>query len=706
MKVKYSAIVLAVFAALSPNADAGEKKIQKDESDIETILITASPFQRTILESSVPVTILSGEELDQHQAATLGETLKNVPGVHSSYFGPVASSPIIRGLDGPRIKVLQNGLGASDASRVGPDHQVSTETSTASQIEILRGPATLLYGSGAIGGVVNVVDNRLPVTRQEGLIGEIFAQYDNVADAKTISTDLNAGVGDFVVHLDAYNRSTNDYKIPVPANINEQGASSKLSNSAMDADGYNLGAGWVQDDTVIALAYGRMNSEYGLPGEDGVFIKLKQDRYQGVVDWNNLDGFINAVHWQNAYTDYEHSEIDVVEVGTTFRNESIESRLWGEHAPVFGWKGVLGLHYNNSDFEAIGEEAFTPPTKTDSLAVFLMEERQTGAFIWQIGSRIEQVTHTINNDFFAERDPQQSIAFADTDYVAVSGSAGVVFKIDNDNTLAFNYAYSERAPSASEFFSYGPHIGSGTYEIGGGFEIANNNDQYTVVQTASDMDKEVSNNVDLSYRFNTDDLNASFSIFHNQIDNYIFEDFTDLVFSDGGLVSAQVFADQVANLGEAADEADGLPVVVFAQQNAKLYGYEAQIDWHLNDQWRLEAFTDYTRAKLASGLNVPRIPPMRIGSSAHYESGNWHTEMEIIRNSKQDKIAINETDTSGYTMVSASANYYLALDNVDMTIYIKGDNLTNQEARVHSSYLKDEAPLSSRSFSVGVRARF
>jgi iron complex outermembrane receptor protein len=288
----------------------------------------------------------------------------------------------------------------------------------------------------------------------------------------------------------------------------------------------------------------------------------------------------------------------------------------------------------------------------------------------------------------------------------VSGSAGVVFKIDNDNTLAFNYAYSERAPSASEFFSYGPHIGSGTYEIGGGFEIANNNDQYTVVQTASDMDKEVSNNVDLSYRFNTDDLNASFSIFHNQIDNYIFEDFTDLVFSDGGLVSAQVFADQVANLGEAADEADGLPVVVFAQQNAKLYGYEAQIDWHLNDQWRLEAFTDYTRAKLASGLNVPRIPPMRIGSSAHYESGNWHTEMEIIRNSKQDKIAINETDTSGYTMVSASANYYLALDNVDMTIYIKGDNLTNQEARVHSSYLKDEAPLSSRSFSVGVRARF
>lgn len=239
------------------------------------------------------------------------------------------------------------------------------------------------------------------------------------------------------------------------ANINEQGGRIKLSNSAMDAGGYNLGAGWIQDDTVVALAYGRMNSEYGLPGEDGVFIKLKQDRYQGVVDWNNLDGFINAVHWQNAYTDYEHSEIDVAEVGTTLKNESIESRLWGEHASVFGWKGVLGLHYNNTDFEAIGDEAFRPPTKTTSVAVFLMEERQTGVFIRQMGSRIEQVTHTVNNDYFAERGSQQNIAFADTDYVALSGSAGVVFKIDSDNTLAFDYAYCDRAPSASEFFGMG-----------------------------------------------------------------------------------------------------------------------------------------------------------------------------------------------------------------------------------------------------------
>lgn len=706
MKNNYSPLVIALLTIMSGAAHADAKKIQKDETDIERVLITASPLKRTVLESSTPVTILSGEQLDQNQAATLGETLKDVPGVHSSYFGPVASSPIIRGLDGPRIKVVQNGLGASDASRVGPDHQVSTETSTATQIEVLRGPATLLYGSGAIGGVVNVVDNRLPIQRVDGMSGEVFAQYDNVADAKTVSTDLNAGTGDFAVHVDGYNRKTDDYKIPVPANIDEKGGSTRLANSAIDANGYNLGAGWITDDTRIALSYGHMDSEYGLPGEEGVFIKLDQDRYQGVIDWNNLDGFIQAVHWQNAYTDYEHSEIEGAEIGTTFKNESIESRLWAEHAPVYGWKGVVGLHYNKSDFEAIGEEAFTPPTKTDSVAAFLMEEKEVGSLLWQLGTRVEQSTHDVNNDFFTERKSSSPISFDNKDYTAVSGSAGVVWSINDKHSLAFNYAYSQRAPSASEIYAYGPHIGSGTYEVGGGFAISNDNNQYNIVQTGTSMDKEVSNNIDLTYRYSADTWNAHVSLFNNDINNYIFEDFSDLVISDGSFIPAAQYQAQVAISGESDEEADGLPVVLFSQQNARLYGYEAQVDWHLNDDWRLEVFTDYTRAKLDSGGNVPRIPPMRFGSSLHYEYGNWHTEVEVIRNSKQDKIANNETSTKGYTMLSASANYYLDLGDVDMTIYIKGDNLADQEGRVHSSYLKDEAPLPSRSVSLGIRARF
>jgi iron complex outermembrane receptor protein len=706
MKKKHPTIALAVLAVLASQANAQQKDIQKDEHDIETLVINASPLKRTVLESSTPVTIISGEELDQNQAATLGETLRNVPGVHGSYFGPVASSPIIRGLDGPRIKVVQNGLDASDASRVGPDHQVATETSTASQIEVLRGPATLLYGSGAIGGVVNVVDNRLPLARQEGVSGELFAKYDNVADAKTFSTDINGGIDNFAWHFDAYDRNTSDFKIPVPANINESGGNSKLTNSAMDANGYTLGGAWITDNNRVALSYGRMDSEYGIVGEEGVYIKLQQDRYQGVVDWKNLDSFFTSVHWQNAYTDYQHSEFDGDQIGTTFKNESMESRLWAEHAVLLGWKGVAGLHYNYLDFSAIGDEAFTPPTKTNSLAVFLMEERKVDALLWQLGGRVEQFSHDVDNNFFAQLSQQNPIFFDKKDYTAISGSAGAVWTLNDQSSIAFNYAYSERAPSASEMFSYGPHIGSGTFEIGGGFQIAEKNGEYNVIQTTQDMDKEVSNNIDLTYRYDVETWNATFSLFNNQVSNYIFEQRTDLVFSGESLITQATFEQNITENGESGDESDGLPVIIFSQQDARLYGFEAQVDWHLSEEWRWEVFTDYTRAKLDSGGNVPRIPPMRVGSSLHYEYGNWHAEVEAIRNSKQDKIAIFETDSKGYTMLSASANYYLDLDNIDMTIYLKGENLSNQEGRVHSSYLKDEAPLPARSFSIGVRARF
>lgn len=706
MNTHYNFVGLAILAALSNQVQAQEKNIQKDEHDIETLVISASPLKRTVLESSTPVTIISGEELDQNQAATLGETLRNVPGVHGSYFGPVASSPIIRGLDGPRIKVVQNGLDASDASRVGPDHQVASETSTASQIEVLRGPATLLYGSGAIGGVVNVVDNRLPQATQDGFRGEIFAKYDDVADAKTFSTDLNGGVDNFAWHFDAYDRSTDNFNIPVPANINESGGSSTLTNSALDANGYTFGGAWIDGKTRAALSYGRMDSEYGIVGEEGVYIKLKQDRYQGVVDWNNLDGFFKSLHWQNGYTDYQHSEFEGDEVGTTFKNQSLESRLWAEHALVNGWKGVAGLHYNHLDFSAIGEEAFTPPTITNSFAVFLMEERKSGALLWQLGSRVEQSSHDVDNDFFAEKSSQDTITFAKKDYTAVSGSAGVVWSVNAQHSFAFNYAYSERAPSASEIFSYGPHIGSGTFEIGGGFELSQQNDEYTVVQGEGDQNKEISNNIDLSYRYNSDVWNASLSLFNNQVSDYIFEQRTDLVFDGEKLITQSAFDQTILDNGSPEDEAAGLPVIIFSQQDAKLYGFEAQLDWHLNEELRWEIFTDYTRAKLDSGGNVPRIPPMRFGSSIHYEYDNWHAEVEVVRNSKQDKIANYETNTDGYTMISASANYYLDWDNIDMTIYIKGENLTDQEGRVHSSYLKDEAPLPSRSFSVGLRARF
>jgi iron complex outermembrane receptor protein len=398
---KITLLILAVITSRPALSD--EKPTQKDENDIEKLIITASPLRRSVLQSSTPVSILSGEELKMNQSATLGETLKSVPGVNSTYFGPVASSPIIRGLDGPRVKVLQNGMDSSDASRVGPDHIATTEASTATQIEVLRGPSTLLYGSGAIGGVVNVVDNRLPKTRQEGLSGRVSALHDTVSNERTISTDLNGGQDKFAWHLDAFKRKTDDYDVP-EFTLDDGDVVDTLENSDIDSQGFTIGAGWIGDDVSLSLAYGRLETEYGIPGhaheeeehdedegeehseeeheEEAVFARMKQDRFQSIIDWKNLSGWFTEAHWHNAYTNYQHSEIEDGAVGTTFENDSFESRLWAKHAPINGWVGVVGLHYNNSDFSAVGEEAFTPSTETTSSALFVLEEKTIGDFLW------------------------------------------------------------------------------------------------------------------------------------------------------------------------------------------------------------------------------------------------------------------------------------------------------------------------------------
>lgn len=711
-------------ALLSAGVYAADKPIQKDEQSIETLIITANPIGRSVLESATPVTILGGEALDNSQAATLGETLKGVPGVNSTYFGPVASSPIIRGLDGPRVKVLQNGLDTSDASRVGPDHVTTVEASTATQIEVMRGPATLLYGSGAIGGVVNVVDNRLPRERQDEITGEVAASHDSVSNEKTVSGDINGGVGNFAWHADGFTRKSDDYEIPDEASEPGSDSVGTLENSAIDASGGTVGLGWIGDDVNVAFSYARLDSEYGIPGheheedeiseqdheEESVFARLKQNRYQSRVDWQNIDGLFTQVHWLSAYTDYEHSEIEDGAVGTTFSNEAKESRLWAKHRALNGWEGVVGVHYSATDFSALGEEAFTPSTKSTSSAVFILEEKKVGPLLWQLGARLEHIKHQPDNSFFAtdDADTQSDILFANESYNANSVSAGVVYTLDDKNSLAFNYARSERAPSAAEIFSNGLHISTSTFEVGAGFDIQLDEDGYELVQSSKTVENEVSNNVDLTYHYQGDAVSANISLFYNDINNYLYE-------QDSGLNSEQLHVHSDGD-GDALDAEhahdESSPVFIFRQQDAVLYGFEAQLDWHLNDNLRIESFTDYTRALFdepaseEGNRNAPRIPAMRLGMQLHWETDDWHAELGATHYAKQDKFAAYETQTDGYTLVSAAMNYYTTVADSDVTLFIKGNNLTDRVARVHSSFLKDVAPLPGRSIVLGTRVNF
>ncbi|PKH00110.1 TonB-dependent receptor domain-containing protein [Paraglaciecola sp. MB-3u-78] len=717
---KISLFVLAVIASRPVLSE--DKPTQKDENDIEKLIITASPLGRSVLQSSTPVSILSGEELEKNQSATLGETLKSVPGVNSTYFGPVSSSPIIRGLDGPRVKVIQNGLDSSDASRVGPDHVTTNETSTATQIEVLRGPSTLLYGSGAIGGVVNVVDNRLPKTRQDTTSGRVSALNDSVSNERSVSTDLNGGSGKVAWHLDAFKRKTDDYDVPEFA-LEDGDIVDTIDNSDIDSQGFTFGAGWIGDDVTVALSYGRLETDYGIPGhahedheehdeeeghdeevieEAAVFARMKQDRVQSTVDWKNLSGLFTEVHWHSAYTDYQHSEIEEGVVGTTFANDSLESRLWAKHKAVLGWEGVVGLHYTNSEFSAFGEEAFTPSTDSTNAALFVLEEKSIGDFLWQLGGRIEDVSHKPDNDFFIDNEVDAD--FKNLTYTAASASAGFVYQVNDNQSIALNYAFSERAPSSSEIFSNGLHISTSTYEVGAGFDLVIDDSdpddiEFAVVQSSHEVDKEISNNLDITYRIQADNLQMNFSVFYNQIDNYLFQQNTGLEFHDHE-------AEEV----HAAEEEEGTPVYLFTQQDAELYGFEVDVDWHLNEYLRVSAFTDFTRARLAhsddNNTNLPRIPPMRLGAELHWEQDNWHAELGATHYSKQDEIADYETQTDGYTLVSASFNYYVPLGDNDLTLYVKGNNLTNELAKVHSSFIKDVAPLPARSFVVGAKYNF
>jgi iron complex outermembrane receptor protein len=400
--------------------DITDLNVVLSRSVMEVIDVHATPLHTSSIESALPINVLSEDELKMKQAATLGETLKHEVGVHSSYYGPVASTPIIRGLDGPRVLITQNGLDVGDASRVGPDHVVATETSTATQIEVLRGPATLFYGSGAIGGVVNVVDNRVPTSSEEQI--DYLLQYNDVSNEQQASINIQTGTDNVAFHFVGFWRDSKDYKLAGEADIHEEEHDdhsdeeheehndTRLENSASTASGATLGSSYLLEDGFIGFSYGFMNREYGIPGhshteehddelshslvdehDEGVYAKMKQDRWQVLGEYNFEQQFISKVATKFSYSDYQHQEIESGLVGTTFTNKSTEARIDLFHQNTAGWQGAWTVHYKASDFKALGEEAFSPPAKSEMFAIAWLEEKHFGPVLLQLGARVERV---------------------------------------------------------------------------------------------------------------------------------------------------------------------------------------------------------------------------------------------------------------------------------------------------------------------------
>lgn len=706
-------------------------------SSIENIVITAGLFNRSLLESSIPASVISKDELSRMQTASLGETLKNEPGIHSSYFGPASSSPVIRGMDGPRVKIVQNGLDTGDASRVGPDHAVATETATATQVEVLRGPATLLYGSGAIGGVVNVVDQRIPTQKVDGLEGNLDARHESVADGKTFSIDLTGGSGNFAWHFDAFDRDNDDYDIPGEAELESDDhdeehedhdehdhdehdehdeESGTLAGSSVDAKGYTFGTSYITDKGYLGVSFGRLESYYGIPGHahhheedeeeheehsesavEGTFADLEQDRVQLIGSLNSPFAYFTKADIKLAYTDYQHQEIEDGELGTSFKNDSLVGRLELFHTPINEWQGVLGLQYSSSDFEAVGDEAFTPPVETDSIALFLLEEKRFGDVTINLGARVEKVDLTPDDQ-----------TLPSLDYTPVSFSAGGIWQMGTGYSLALSLAHSERAPSASELYANGEHISTQNFEVGGIYELEAHDDHFHLEQ-GEGLDKETANNLDITLRKFGGSWGATFSIFYNQVDDYIFQQNTGFVFEgehDHHDEDEHEEHEEHHDEEEHHEHEEGLPVYAFAQQDATLYGFEAELNIPLHDLVKLDIFADYTRGKLDQGGYIPRMPPLRFGAALNAELDNWHLDLSATRYAKQTKVAEQETETKGYVLVDASVNYYLDAGDGQLNFYLKASNLFDKEARVHNSFLKDRAPLPGRNLVLGVNYSF
>jgi len=728
-------------------------------ASVENIVVTANALQSSVLESVTPVTVIGAEKLRKIEAPTLGETLKNAPGVHSTYFGPVSSSPVIRGNDGPRVKIVQNGLDVSDVSRVGPDHNVATSLASATQVEVLRGPATLQYGSGAIGGVVNVVDKRIPQYQLDGVEGEAETSYSTVNNGSYTRADVTGGSGNIVWHVDGFYRDTDNADIPGFASIDpdEDEPNGELESSAMETRNVVAGLSYVAEEGYFGFAVEQLDNEYGVPGhshghedehdehdeehdeldgnhedeehegeegeegEEGVLLDVDMTRYQAAGEWHSPIQGLTNLKFAAAYTDYQHAEIEDGEPGTVFTNESSDIRLSAYHEEVNGWHGVFGVQFNHSDYNAVGEEAFTPGNSTSSYALYVIEQKNVGDVTFELGGRLERTTldadaseielevlheahegEEHDEEHEGEEHEEHAIAFnfPDYDFTSVSLSAGANWEYQEGHSIAVTLSRSERAPSQQELFSAGQHLATQSYEVGLVFDM---DDEGHIEETLKGVKEEVSTNLDLTFRKFTGDWGYSVSFFYNQADDYIYQTSTGLI-----ALTEHEEHDEDEAVEEEHDEhgnEEGLPVYYFQQADADIWGFEAETYVDLSDSLRLTVFGDYIRVEVEDD-NLPRTPPMRFGSELSYVNDGLSADVGFTWYDEQNNVALFETTTDGYTLVNASVQYEFATQNIDWVVFARGDNLTDEEARVHTSFLKDQAPLPGRNFTMGVRALF
>lgn len=718
----YSSISMFAIAVLVTGSPAIAQQVDDHSgpndyhaSEDETIIVTgAVTVSRKDVLSGVAV--LSGSELDQALRPSLGETLADTPGVSASSFGPNASRPVLRGLQGERVRVLSNGIGAIDASNTSADHALAINPLLAKRIEVLRGPQSLQYGSAAIGGVVNVIDRRIPTEiPDEPVHLGALAGYGSAARERMASgsIDLSLGSG-WVAHFDGSWLKTDDIRIPgyalTPALRAEALASSlieeeeedhedhddhdddhdehhghghgevdfaanaavrdRLPNSAARTWSLAAGLAYVGEGGSIGIAFSRLDNRYGIPvryatqigqGQEAPLLQLQQDRIDARAELKLGGDLLDKLVFRYGFADYSHFEIEEDgTIATSFFNQGMEGRLELVQTQRGGWTGASGMQFVLRDFDVIGDEAYLPRNETRQLGLFTVQQYQTGPWKLEAGlryesSRLSSLPGSGQPQFFA----------GSRSFDTLSASAGAAYDVAPGWKIGLNLSRSERAPAAEELFAFGPHHGTETFEIGN-----------------PGLRKERAHSIEAILRGSGDRFDIELSAYHSWFANFIYEART------GGF-------------------SDGLPEYQISQADARIYGFEAQADLVLArpGPWtvKAQAMADYVRATIVGAGPAPRIPPLRLKGGLVANSPKLDFEAEVERVTAQNRTAAFETATPGYTMVNASVSWRPWGRQRPLSLMLSANNLFDVEARRHASLLKDYAPLSGRDIRLTVR---
>ena len=696
---KFIATSTIAFALCTPSAyaDTPEQERAKNNDTIEEVLIRAHPLSgEGLAQASLT---LRGKLLDQKVAASLGATLESLPGITSSSFGDAVGRPVIRGLSGTRVRVMEDRLSTMDVSVVSGDHATTVEPFIADQIEVLKGPSTLLYGSSAIGGVVDVHTGRVPHPGDtQKVSGKFAAEVGDNGDQENLIGRIDGGGKNFLWHVDAFNRQADDYDIPgftesaaqiaaeeaghTPGEEEEEEelVRGTLPGSHYETNGGALGLSYANSKGFIGMAVSRTEALYGLPGghehghdedhdeehegehgdEEGTpVLDMKQTRVdlEGGLT-NPLGGAFDSLNVRIGHNDYEHSEIEPDgEQATFFENDAIESRVELTRDRDNA-RDVIGVQYDIREFSVVGEEAFLPGVDTKSLAGFWLRETRFDRFNLETGARFESVNH----------EPAVGL---DRDFNTFSASAGIVYPVTDNLTYTMSIDYAQRAPVGEELYSFGPHLATSRFEIG-----------------SDNLKEEEVLGATLGIAYNSEAWDMNLSVYRSSFSDFIYQR------SDNR-------------------ELDELPVFVWDQDDANVSGLEGEIRYRvagLDDKnLSFRGFFDMvnTDLKAASDNNLPLIPPTRLGLGSNLSWQNFAFSVDYIHSFEQDEQASFELPSQSYNDLSMHIAWYIPTQlESEIEIFLRGDNLTDDEQRQHTSFIKDTAPAPGRRLSLGLRYTF